>query len=130
MSASAQTRTFSLAIRAPNNGHSLSAIFPVSPSLIGYFGKEELGTDFGKAKPAGVRQLLDANRADGVVTEADWLGTLSQAAGPTVSSRVKEFVDHGVPDPRSFWAGLFEATGVRFVPNRDTLQLLDGDGGP
>lgn len=45
----AQTRTFRLAIRAPNNGHSLSAIFPVSPSSIGHFGKKELGTDFGKA---------------------------------------------------------------------------------
>jgi hypothetical protein len=56
-SASAQTRTFRLAIRAPNNnGHSFSAIFPVSPSPIGYFGKEKLGTDFGKAKLAGVRQ--------------------------------------------------------------------------
>jgi hypothetical protein len=45
----AQTRTFRLAIRAPNNGHSLSAIFPVSPSPIVHFGKNELGTDFGKA---------------------------------------------------------------------------------
>lgn len=55
-SASAQTRTFRLAIRAPSNGHSLSAIFPVSPSPIGHFGKEQSGTDFGQAKPLGVRQ--------------------------------------------------------------------------
>ena len=75
-----------------------------------------------------VRKLLDANQADGVVTEADWLATFSQATGPTVSSRVGQFIDHGVPDPRAFWAGLFEATGVRFVPDRDTLRLLDGDG--
>lgn len=52
---SAQCRTFKLAIQAPNNGHSLSAIFPVSPSPIGDFGKEQLGKDFRKAKPAGVR---------------------------------------------------------------------------
>ena len=56
MSTNAHIRTFRLAIRAPNSGHSLSAIFPVSPSPIGHFGKEQLGTDFGKAKPAGVRQ--------------------------------------------------------------------------
>jgi hypothetical protein len=57
MTESAQTRTFRLAIRAPNNnGHQFTAIFPVSPSPIGYLGKEKLGTDFGKAKPAGVRQ--------------------------------------------------------------------------
>jgi hypothetical protein len=35
----AQTQTFRLVIRAPNNGHSLSSIIPVSPSPIGYFGK-------------------------------------------------------------------------------------------
>ncbi|RYG64511.1 hypothetical protein EON80_19120 [bacterium] len=72
-------------------------------------------------------KLLDTNRAGGVVTEADWLATFSQAAGPIVSSRVREFIDHGVPDPRSFWARLFEAAGVRFSPDRDTLRLLDDD---
>ena len=39
-----------------NSGHSLSAIFPVSSSPIAHFGKEHLGTNFGKATPAGVRQ--------------------------------------------------------------------------
>jgi len=52
----AHTRTFTLTIRASNNGHSFSAIFPVSPSPIGHFGKKQSGTDFGKAKPAGIRQ--------------------------------------------------------------------------
>lgn len=45
----AYTRSFRLAIRAPDNGHSLSAICPVSPSSTGHFGKEQSGTDFGKA---------------------------------------------------------------------------------
>lgn len=36
---SAHTRTFRLAIGAPHNDHSLSAIFPVSPSPIGHLGK-------------------------------------------------------------------------------------------
>ncbi len=56
MTRNVHTRTFNLAIRAPDNGHSLSATFPVSPSPIGYFRKEQSGTDFGKAEPAGVRQ--------------------------------------------------------------------------
>jgi hypothetical protein len=60
--AHAQTRTFRLAIRAPSNGHSLSAIFPVSPSPIGHFGKEQSGTDFGQAKPLGVRQRDQGGR--------------------------------------------------------------------
>jgi hypothetical protein len=56
MSIIAHTQTFRLAIRAPDDGHSLSTIFLVSPSPIGHFGKEQLGTGFGKAKPAGIRQ--------------------------------------------------------------------------
>lgn len=75
-----------------------------------------------------VRQLLDANRADGVVSEAGWLATFSHVAGPAIADRVKVFIDDGVDDPRSFWAELFKATGVRFVPDRDTLRLLDRDG--
>lgn len=74
-----------------------------------------------------VRKLLDTNRAGGVVTEADWLATFSKVAGPIVSSRVREFIDHGAPDPRSFWTRLFEATGVRFSVDRETLRLLDDD---
>ena len=50
-SGSAQMRTFRLTIRTPNNGHTFSAIFPVSPSTGGHFGKEQLGTAFGKAAP-------------------------------------------------------------------------------
>jgi len=56
MTANAHKRTLGLAIRAPNNGLSLSGIFPVPPSPIGHFGNELFGTDFGKAKAAGVRQ--------------------------------------------------------------------------
>ena len=37
-----------MAIRAPETGHSLVVIFPVSPSPTGHFGKEQSGTDFGK----------------------------------------------------------------------------------
>jgi len=47
-SANAHTQTFRLAIWAADNGHSLSAIFPVSPSPTGHFGNEKSGTDFGK----------------------------------------------------------------------------------
>ena len=53
---SAHNRRMGMAIRGPETGHSLSAIFPVSPSPIGHFGKEQSGTDFGQAKPLGVRQ--------------------------------------------------------------------------
>ena len=76
VSANAHTRTFRLAIRATNNGHSLSAIFPVSPSPIGHFGKEQLGTDFGKAKLAGVGQR---DRGGEIPAGRSVLGTLGQS---------------------------------------------------
>ena len=49
MSAPAHIRKFRLAIRAPDNGHSLSAIFPVSPPRTAHFAKEQSGTDSEKA---------------------------------------------------------------------------------
>lgn len=42
----AHISTFRLAIQAPDNGHSLSAIFPVSPCSIGHFGKVQSGSCF------------------------------------------------------------------------------------
>jgi hypothetical protein len=45
---SAHNRTMGMAIRGPETGHSLSAIFPVSPFPTVHFGKEQSGTDFGK----------------------------------------------------------------------------------
>ena len=43
------TRTFRLTIGASDNGHSLSAIFPVSPPRTAHFAKEQSGTDSEKA---------------------------------------------------------------------------------
>jgi hypothetical protein len=48
-SGDAHSRTFRLAVQASDNGHSLSTTFPVSQSPTGHFGKEQSGTDFGKA---------------------------------------------------------------------------------
>jgi len=47
-----------MAIRGPETGHSLSAIFPVSPSPTVHCGKEQSGTDFGK------RGALDGSGRD------------------------------------------------------------------
>jgi len=48
-SAHAQTRTLRQAIALPESGHSFSLTIPVSPSSKANFGKEQSGTDFGKA---------------------------------------------------------------------------------
>ena len=72
-----------------------------------------------------VRRLIDANRLDGEITEAKWLDSFSQVAGPAARDEVQGFIDRGVADPLAFWADLFTKTGVGFILQRDTLTLLD-----
>lgn len=49
-------------IGASDNGHSLSTVFSVSPSAKGHFGKEELGTDFGRGcAPDGSQRERPSN---------------------------------------------------------------------
>jgi len=77
-----------------------------------------------------VRRLIDANRLDGEVTEAKWLASFSQVAGPAAGDEVQGFIDRGVADPLAFWANLFTTTGVGFTRQPDTLKLLDTNGAP
>jgi hypothetical protein len=63
--AHAHNWTLGIAIRAPETGRSLSAIFPVSSSPTGHFGKEQSGTDFGKASAPGDRCRFGKGFADG-----------------------------------------------------------------
>jgi len=51
-------RTLGLAIRAPDNGQSLSAMFCAFPPPTRHFGKEQSGTDLGKG------DALDGSRRD------------------------------------------------------------------
>lgn len=71
------------------------------------------------------RRLIDANREDGKVSEADWLATFEQVSGDAViTARIKAFLDQGVADPTAFVAELFTATGVRFERSGDKLTLI------
>jgi hypothetical protein len=74
MAAFAHTRTFRLAIRAPSNGHSLSEIFPFLRLRLAI-----LGTDFGKAKAAGVRQR---DRGGELPSSRSFAGKVFATAGP------------------------------------------------
>jgi hypothetical protein len=60
-----------------------------------------------------VRQLIDANRADGVVTRADWLAALDNATRKSSLSRdIARLLDRGVDDPGEFITDLLERAGV------------------
>jgi hypothetical protein len=67
----------------------------------------------GKSFFAFVKKLIDANRADGVVSRADWLAALDAASRkPDLSRDIARMLDRGVPDPKAFIAALFTRAGV------------------
>lgn len=81
------------------------------------------GTVFGLVAEAGsgrsfykfVRQLVDANRADGVVTRADWLAALDSATRrPALGRDIARLLDRGVDDPGEFITDLLARAGVNF----------------
>jgi hypothetical protein len=60
-----------------------------------------------------VRQLIDANRADRVVTRADWLLALDNATRrPSLSRDIARLLDRGASDPGEFITDLLERAGL------------------
>jgi hypothetical protein len=71
-----------------------------------------------------VRALIEANRADGRVSAADWLAQFVKAGGdPAQAEEIRTLLDKGVADPRRFWMRLFTATGVPFSAEGEGLRL-------
>ena len=69
----------------------------------------------GKPFHAFVRKLVDDNRADGVVSRADWLAALdSQARGRGLTRDIVRLLETGDADPAGLIASLFTRAGVRF----------------
>lgn len=67
----------------------------------------------GKSFFAFVKKIIDANRADGIVTRAEWLAALDAASRkPDLGRDIARMLDRGVSDPMSFIASLFERAGV------------------
>jgi hypothetical protein len=61
------------------------------------------------------RRLIDANRADGVVSRADWLATLDDATRrPGLGRDIVRLLDKGHPDSGEFITALLEHAGVNF----------------
>ncbi|MEO8062602.1 MAG: M1 family aminopeptidase [Pseudomonadota bacterium] len=82
------------------------------------------GAVFGLVAEAGsgrsfykfVRALIDANRADGIVSRAEWLAALDSATRkPDLSRDIARLLDRGVPDPGEFIAELLGRSGVDFT---------------
>jgi hypothetical protein len=67
----------------------------------------------GKSFFAFVKKIIDANRADGIVTRAEWLAALDAASRkPDLSRDIARMLDRGVSDPKAFIEALFTRAGV------------------
>ena len=72
-----------------------------------------------------VKKLIDANRADGVVSRADWLAALDAASRkPDLSRDIARLLDRGVSDPKSFIEALFTRAGVAHSINEQGMPRL------
>jgi hypothetical protein len=91
------------------------------------------GAVFGLVAEAGsgrsfykfVRQLLDDNRTDAMVTRADWLAALDTATrNPMLRRDIERLLDKGVSDPADFIAKLFTRAGVSFEADPSGIPRL------
>lgn len=74
---------------------------------------------------AFVRTLVDANRADGIVTRAEWLAELTRVSGDhTLATDINRMVVEGDRDPKAVIASLFTRAGVRFTRGADGVPRL------
>jgi len=72
-----------------------------------------------------VKRIVDANRADGIVTRAEWLATLDAVSRkPDLSRDIARLLDRGVPDPKAFIASLFERAGVSHSVDAQGMPFL------
>jgi hypothetical protein len=66
----------------------------------------------GKSFSAWLRPLIDANRADGVLSRSDWLAALQAEGDPGLTSTIIELLDRGAADPATTYATLFARARV------------------
>ena len=91
------------------------------------------GAVFGLVAEAGsgrsfykfVRELIENNRADGVVSRAEWLAALDVATRkPALSRDIARLIDRGVPDPREFITDLLLRAGVSVAEDVQGMPRL------
>ncbi len=74
---------------------------------------------------AFVRQLVEANRADGIVSRADWLAALSaHTRDPSVERDIARLLERGAADPAALIASLLRRAGVPFELDERKLPRI------
>jgi hypothetical protein len=91
------------------------------------------GAVFGLVAEAGsgrsfykfVRELIENNRADGVVSRAEWLAALDVATRkPALGRDIARLIDRGVADPREFITDLLLRAGVSVAEDAQGMPRL------
>jgi hypothetical protein len=74
---------------------------------------------------AFVRRLVDANRADRVLTRGEWLASLDRVShDPSLSADIGRLLDEGAADPAALIASLFTRAGIRYARADDGRPRL------
>ena len=69
--------------------------------------------------------LVDANRADRVLTRSEWLAGLDRVShDPSLSADIARLLNSGAPDPAALIASLFTRAGVRYSLTEDGRPRL------
>jgi hypothetical protein len=93
------------------------------------------GAVFGLVAEAGsgrsfyrfARRLIDANRADGIVSRGDWLDMLDDATRkPALRRDIEQLLDRGAAHPEEFVTNLLEHAGVSFEVDAAGIPRLPG----
>lgn len=72
-----------------------------------------------------VRGLIEANRADRLVTRTEWLAALSRLAGSAdQSAAIRQLLEVGSADPLAAYAALFTRAGIAHRTENGRLILL------
>ena len=71
------------------------------------------------------RQLVDANRADGIVSRAEWLAAFDAATRkPDLGRDIARLLDKGHPDPGEFITDLLLRAGVNIETDPSGIPRL------
>lgn len=72
-----------------------------------------------------VKTLIDDNRADAIVSRADWLAALDRVSNdPSLSRDIAALLDQGSADPKAAIASLFTRAGVSFTLGPDGVPRM------
>ena len=80
---------------------------------------------FASVTAAKEHHSFDANRADGVVSRADWLAALTEATRkPDLARDIARLLDRGVSNPGEFITDLLVRAGVRLEVDPSGIPRL------